>query len=65
MPCKPRTKTELIKLSPEVMLKKHIENLNLLDCIWIEVYEQMNFFSDNKKIKMCSWSKRDFELWYY
>jgi len=65
MPLKKHTKKELINLAPEAMLYKHIENLNLTEFIKIELFEQMNFFSRTKKILMNSWSKWDFENWYY
>ena len=65
MTLKKHTKKELINLSPESMLFKHIEKLNLPEFIKIELYEQMIFFSRSKKILMNSWSRWDFEEWYY
>ena len=65
MTTKKHAKKELINLSPESMLFKHIEKLNLPEFIKIELYEQMIFFSRSKKILMNSWSRWDFEEWYY
>jgi len=62
---KKHTKKQLINLCPESMLYKHIENLSLSEFIKIELFEQMNFISRTKKILMNSWSKWDFENWYY
>ena len=65
MTLKKYTKKQLINLSPESMLYQHIDNLNLPEFIKIELFEQMNFFSRTKKILMNSWSKWEFETWYY
>jgi len=65
MTLKKYTKKQLINLSPESMLYQHIDNLNLPEFIKIELFEQMNFFSRTKKILMNSWSKWEFENWYY
>jgi len=65
MPLKKHTKKQLIDLAPESMLNDHIEKLNLPEFIKIELFEQMNFFSHSKKILMNSWTRWDFENWYY
>ena len=65
MTLKKRTKKQLINLAPESMLNDHIEKLNLPDFIKIELFEQMNFISRTKKILMNSWTRWDFEEWYY
>ena len=65
MTLKKHTKKQLINLCPESMLNDHIEKLNLPEFIKIELFEQINFFSRTKKILMNSWSKWDFENWYY
>ena len=65
MTLKTHTKKQLIELAPEAMLYQHIDNLKLPEFIKIELYEQMNFFSNAKKILMNSWSRFEFEQWYY
>ena len=65
MTTKKHTKKELINLSPEQMLFKHIDKLNLPEFIKIELYEQMIFISRTKKILMNAWTRFDFEEWYY
>ena len=65
MPLKKHTKKQLIDLAPEQMLFKHIDKLNLPEFIKIELYEQITFISRSKKILMNSWSRWDFEEWYY
>ena len=65
MSLKKHTKKQLIELSPEAMLYNHIEKLNLPEHIKIELFEQMAFISRTKKILMNSWSRWDFENWYY
>ena len=65
MTTKKHTKKQLIELSPEAMLYQHIDNLKLPEFIKIELYEQMTFFSNAKKILMNSWTRWDFENWYY
>lgn len=65
MTLKKHTKKQLIELAPEAMLYQHINKLNLPEFIKIELYEQMTFFSNAKKILMNSWSRWDFENWYY
>ena len=65
MTLKKRTKKQLINLAPESMLNDHIEKLNLPDFIKIELFEQMIFISRQKKILMNSWTRWDFENWYY
>ena len=65
MPLKKHTQKQLIELAPEYMLNKHIDKLNLPEYIRIELYEQMVFFSNAKKILMNSWSRFEFESWYY
>lgn len=65
MTLKKHTKKQLINLAPESMLNDHIEKLNLPDFIKIELFEQMNFISRTKKILMNSWTRWEFEEWYY
>lgn len=65
MTLKKHTKKELINLCPESMLENHINKLNLPEFIKIELYEQMIFFSRTKKILMNSWTRWEFEEWYY
>ena len=65
MALKKHTKKQLINLAPETMLNQHIENLKLPEFIKIELFEQMNFFSTSKKILMNSWTRFEFEEWYY
>lgn len=65
MPLKKHTKKELINLAPEAMLYQHIDKLNLPDHIKVELSEQIIFFSNVKKVLMCSWSRQEFEEWYH
>jgi hypothetical protein len=64
MACKPHTKEQLIKLVPDHSLDEHIQELNLLECIQQEINEQKVFWPEQVKIKMCYWSKQQFEQWY-
>jgi len=65
MTTKKHIKKQLIELAPEQMLYQHIEKLNLPEFIKIELSEQITFISRSKKILMNSWSRWDFEEWYY
>ena len=65
MPLKKHTKKELINLAPETMLYQHIDKLNLPEHIKVELSEQLVFIPRSKKILMCSWSRWEFEEWYY
>ena len=58
------SKKRLIELSPESMLDKHVNELNLSEHIKIELEEQKIFLGKSKIIEMCSWSSDQFIEWY-
>jgi hypothetical protein len=62
--CTPWTKKDLIRMSPETELFKHIDSLALPEYINIELWEQKNFFSAAKMESMCKWNRGKFIDWY-
>lgn len=64
MALKPHTRKQLINLAPEEMLFQYMDKIHLPECIKIEVWEQKNALSDNKKALMCNWNVDQFWGWY-